>query len=101
MEVEIGKVMYYYEHMDMAVLLLRDTLVTGDHIHIQGMTTDFAQPVAFMEVDHSSVLRAQPGDNVAIKVSRPVQKEDVVYRIVNDVKELHAQAVLERERLID
>ncbi len=100
MEVEIGTVIYYYEHMDMAVLLLRDTLVAGDHIHIQGMATDFAQPVAFMEVDHSSVLRAQPGDNVAVKVSRPVQKGDVVYRVVSDVKEIQAQQVLERERPI-
>jgi hypothetical protein len=97
MEVEIGRVMYYYEHMDMAVLLLKDTLMAGDHIRIQGMMTDFVQPVAFMEIDHSRVLRAQPGDNVAIKVSRPVQKEDVVYRVISEVKAIQAQEDFERE----
>ncbi len=96
MEVEVGKVMYYYEHMDMAVLLLKDTLIAGDHIHILGMTTDFAQPVAFMEIDHSRALRAEPGDNVAIKVAQPVHKEDVVYRIVNEAKVMETQENLVR-----
>ncbi len=98
MEVEIGKVMYYYKQMDMAVLLLSDTLLMGDQIRVVGLLTDFTQPLAFMEIDHTNVLWAESGDNVAIKINQPVHKGDTVYRVVNENREAQAQIAWERER---
>jgi len=87
MEVEIGKITHYYNHLNVAVLRLSDSLKVGDPIHIQGHTTDFMQTVTSMEVDHHAVVWVKPGDDVALKVIEPVHEHDVVYRIVEEVFE--------------
>lgn len=87
MEVEIGKVMHYYNHINVAVLSLTDTLKLGDKIHIMGHTTNLIERVASMEVDYHSVEWVKPGDNVAIKVNEPVHEHDKVYLIVEEAFE--------------
>jgi len=87
MEVEIGKVIHYYDHIHVAVLLLKGEVKLGDEIHIQGHTTDFSQRIASMEMDHDSILWAKHGDNVAIKVEHPVHEHDVVYVVIEQALE--------------
>lgn len=89
MEVEIGKVTHYYNHLNVAVLALTDALKLGDKIHILGHTTDLIERVASMEVDHHSVDWVKPGDNVAIKVNAPVHEHDMVYLVVEETLEAH------------
>ena len=87
MEVEIGKVTHYYNHMGVAVLTLTDSLKLGDRIHIYGHSTDFTQRVSSMEVDHHGIVWVKPGDNVAIRVIQPVHEHDMVYRVVEEMLE--------------
>ena len=87
MEVEIGKVTHYYNHINVAVLSLTDTLKLGDKIHIKGHTTDLIERVGSMEVEHHSVDWVKPGDNVAIKVNEPVHEHDTVYLVVEETLE--------------
>jgi len=87
MEVEIGKVTHYYDHLEVAVLELVEGVKLGDKIHIFGHATDFVQRVTSMEVDHHSVLWVKPGDHMAIKVIQPVHVHDVVYRVVEEEME--------------
>lgn len=87
MELEIGKVIHYYNHLGVAVLTLEEGLKLGDKIHIIGHATDFTQRVTSMEVDHHSVLWVKPGDNMAIKVIQPVHVHDVVFRVVEEEME--------------
>jgi hypothetical protein len=87
MEVEIGKVTHYYDHLEVAVLELVEGLKLGDKIHIFGHATDFVQRVTSMEVDHHSVLWVKLGDHMAIKVIQPVHVHDVVYRVVEEEME--------------
>jgi hypothetical protein len=82
MEVEIGRVTHYYNHIGVAVLKLNDSLKLGDLIHIQGHSTNFTQRVGSMEVEHHAVIWVKAGDNVAIKVVEPVRERDIVYRVV-------------------
>jgi len=82
MEVEIGKVTHYYNHINVAVLKLDDELKLGDMIHIFGHTTDFTQRIGSMEVEHHMVEWVKPGDDVAVKVIEPVREHDIVYRVV-------------------
>ena len=89
MEVEIGKVTHYYDHLNVAVLSLTDTLKLGDKIRIKGHTTDLIERVASMEVNHHSVDWVQAGDDVAIKVNEPVHEHDKVYLIVEEAIEPH------------
>jgi hypothetical protein len=84
MEVEIGRVTHYYNHLNVAVLKLTDSLKLGDKIHILGHTTDFMQRVASMEINHHTVVWVQSGDAVAIKVIGPVHEHDAVYRVVEE-----------------
>ena len=89
MEVEIGTVTHYYNHLNVAVLSITDTLKLGDKIHIIGHTTDLIERVGSMEVDHHSVDWVKPGDNVAIKVNEPVHEHDKVYLVAEETLEPH------------
>ena len=82
MEVEIGRVIHYYDHLHVAVLMLKRVLKIGDEIHIHGQEMDFTQLVKSMEINHASVLWAQPGDDVALEVTAPVHENDKVYRVI-------------------
>ena len=84
MEVEIGWVTEYFDQIGMAVLMLRRMLKVGDQIRIQGQVMDVTQEVTCLEIDHTSVLWAQPGDDVALAVTGPVNVHDRVYRIAKN-----------------
>lgn len=87
MEVEIGKVVHYYNHINVAVLSLTDSLKIGDKIHIVGHATDFTERVSSMEVEHHSIVWVKPGDNVAVKVNQPVHEHDIVFRVTEETLE--------------
>jgi len=89
MEVEIGRVTHYYNHLNVAVLKLTDGLKLGDRIHILGHSTDLIERVASMEVQHHPVVWVKPGDDVAVKVTEPVHEHDLVYRITEESIEPH------------
>ncbi len=84
MELEIGRVTHYYNHLGVAVLKLDEGIKTGDLIHILGHSTDFTQRVTSMEVEHHTVVWVKPGDDVALKVIEPVHEHDIVYRITEE-----------------
>lgn len=81
MEVEIGKVTHYYNHLHVAVLKLNQDLKVGDLIHILGHSTDFMQKVTSLQINYHNVVGVNPGDDVALKVIEPVREHDVVYRV--------------------
>ncbi len=87
MEIEVGRITHYYDHLHVAVLSLQIGLKIGDTIHILGHLTDFTQRVTSMEVEHHSVVIVKPGDDVALKVIEPVRVHDRVYRVVQGMTE--------------
>jgi len=89
MEVEIGKVTHYFNHINVAVLSLTDTLKLGDKIHIVGHTTNLIERVASMEVDHHPVDWVEAGEDVAIKVNELVHEHDNVYLVLEEALEPH------------
>jgi len=89
MEVEIGRVTHYYNHLNVAVLKLVDSLKLGDMIHILGHVTDLTERVASMQVNHHAVVWVKPGDDVAVSVNEPAREHDVVYRVIEEVPEPH------------
>lgn len=76
----IGTVTHYFSHLSVAALSLRAPLSVGERIHIRGHTTDLVQTVESMEIEHERVERANPGDDVAIKVADHVREHDLVFR---------------------
>lgn len=89
MEVEIGRVTHYFNHLNVAVLKLTDNMKLGDTIHILGHVTDLTEKVSSMQVNHHAVVSVKPGDDVALKVNEPVREHDIVYRVVEEAPEPH------------
>ena len=84
MEVRVGKVTHYYNHISVAVLELTGELKVGETIHILGRITNFDQRVSSMEIEHQKIQSAGPGTEVALKVIETVRKGDIVFKFVED-----------------
>lgn len=82
MDIRVGKVTHFFNHLSVAVLELDGELKVGDTICIVGRFTDIEQRVSSMEIDHQKVTAVAPGMDVALKVYEPVRKGDVVYKVV-------------------
>jgi putative protease len=81
-EQEIGLVTHYFDHPHVAVIKLTDgTLAVGDRIRFHGHTSEFAETVTSMEVDHRKVERAQVGDEVAVQVVARARPHDKVIKV--------------------
>ena len=77
----IGIVTHYFNHLSVAILKLETgTLRVGEIIHIKGHTSDFAQPVESMEIDHVHVNEARPGQSFGLRVKEHAREHDVVYK---------------------
>jgi putative protease len=81
MEVEIGRISHYYNHLQVAVLKLKEPLLVGDLIHVLGHSTDFMQKVTSLQIDYHNVTGVNPGDQVALRVIEPVREHDVIYLV--------------------
>lgn len=78
----IGVVTHYFTELAVAVIKL-DTgmLRVGDNIHIRGHTTDFAQRVDSIQVNHAPVAEVGPNDDFGIKLREHAREHDIVYRV--------------------
>jgi putative protease len=82
-EKKIGVVEKYFGKINvMAIRITEDSLNVGDTIKIKGHTTDFEMKVDSMQIEHASVLRAEPGASVGIKSDQRVREHDVVFKVV-------------------
>lgn len=76
----IGTITHWYGHLSVAAIRLTAPLAVGDRIHIKGHTTDLVEAVSSMEIEHASVDRAGPGDDVALAVEGHVRERDLIFR---------------------
>ena len=79
-ETEIGEVMTYYANIEVAAVELSGSVKVGDTIIFRGFTTDLEQKVDSMQIEHDSVQEAKAGDQIGVKVSGKVRKNDRVYK---------------------
>ena len=78
---EIGKIAHFFSKINVAVIDLTEPLSVGDHIRIQGPTTDFEQTVDSMQIEHASVKTAKKGESIGLKVKDKVREKDTVYKV--------------------
>ena len=79
-EPEIGEVMTYYANIGVAAIELTGSVNVGDTIIFRGFTTDMEHKVDSMQIEHESVQEAKAGDQIGVKVSGKVRKNDRVYK---------------------
>lgn len=80
-EKPVGKVTHYYSKLGVAIIELNAALAVGDRVHFQGATTDFAQNVESLQIEHQSVEKAGKGDAVGLKVADKVREHDLVTKV--------------------
>ena len=79
-ETEIGEVMTYYANIGVAAIELTGSVNVGDTIIFRGFTTDMEHKVDSMQIEHDSVQEAKAGDQIGVKVSGKVRKNDRIYK---------------------
>ena len=77
----IGKVIHYFDKIQVAVIALTAPLKVGDTIRMVGGDVDFEQAVDSMEVEHEKIDKAKKGDEVGMKVSGKVRDGYRVYKV--------------------
>lgn len=78
----IGEVSHWFGNINVGGIKLTGELAVGDRIHIQGHTTDFEQEVASMQLDNEDVPKAEPGDEIGIKLQSRARPGDSVYKAI-------------------
>lgn len=81
---QVGQIGHYFDHINVASLVLTEPLRVGDTIHILGHSTDFRQEVTSLQIEHQSVEEAKPGDDVGIKVIQTVHPHDKVFKLTDE-----------------
>lgn len=81
---QIGQVLHYFDHLNVAELTLTEPLHVGDTIHILGHSTDFQQKVTSLQIAHQSVDEAKPGDDVGMKVLQKVHAHDKIFKLTDE-----------------
>jgi U32 family peptidase len=82
MEVRVGHVTHFYNHISVAAVELEaDVLKLGDLIHIKGKRTDIVQPVDSLELEHHKISEAHRGQSIGIRVTEDVHENDVILKV--------------------
>jgi len=59
----------------------KGSLRVGDKIWIKGHTTDLVQDVTSMQIEHAPITEGKQGEQVGVKVSSKVRRNDRVYKV--------------------
>jgi putative protease len=78
--IEIGHIAHFFPKISVAVLDLTLPLAVGDRVLFKGPSTDFEQIVESMQIDRASIQRAEGGQSIGLKVTKPVKEKDIVYK---------------------
>jgi hypothetical protein len=77
----VGKVINYFQKIQVGVVELSDTLRINDSVQIEGAHTSFDQTITSMQIDNKPIEKADAGQLVAIKVVKRIRLNDLVYRV--------------------
>lgn len=79
-EKEIGKVIHWYDKINVAVIKLSAALKVGEAIKIKRGEEEFEETIASMQVDYKDVTSGKKGDEVAVKFSQKAKEGAVLYK---------------------
>ena len=82
--VRIGEVTHFFDRINVAVIQLSNTLSKGDNVHFLGHGSDFSQEIGSIQIEHESIESAHKGQEIAIKVIKPVKPHTSIFLITDD-----------------
>ncbi len=78
----IGKVVHYYDKLEVAIIdLEKGGLKVGDEIKFKKGEEEFKQKIDSLQIDHESVESVKKGDSFGMKVSQPTKPGTEVYSL--------------------
>ena len=81
----VGTVTHYFGQPHVAIVEITEgELRVGDRIRVVGRTSEFAQEIESMQLDHAPVASANVGDSVGIEVAERTREHDRVYLVRGD-----------------
>lgn len=78
---KLGKVTHFYDKIGVAVLELTGAIKIGDQVKFVKNEEEFEQTVDSLQLDRKEIKSAKKGDDVAIKVDKPVKTGTLVYLV--------------------
>ncbi len=75
----IGKIVHWYDKINVAVIELEKTLKVGDKVIIKHGDQEFEETIASMELEHEAVKSGKKGQGVAVKLSQKAGENSKVY----------------------
>jgi len=81
----IGKVEQFFEKISVAAIKLDDSLNIGDIIEIGNNIESIKQKVESIEINKKSIEHAKKGEHIGIKLKWKVNKNDTVFKILNNL----------------
>ena len=82
--VRVGKVTHFFDRINVAVVQLSNTLNKGDTVHFLGHGSDFTQEISSMQIEHEAIDSAEKGQEVALKVDKPVRKHTSIFLLTDE-----------------
>jgi len=79
--VKVGKVIHYYDKIEVAVVELLKPLKNGDKIKISGHDNEFTQVISSMQIEHQQLEEAKKGQSIGLKVDKPVKEGDELFLV--------------------
>ncbi|OGH10802.1 MAG: hypothetical protein A3B38_03820 [Candidatus Levybacteria bacterium RIFCSPLOWO2_01_FULL_36_13] len=77
----IGKVIHYYDKIEVAVIQLSKGLKVGDKVKFVHGEDSFEQDVESMQLEHVQITEGKKGQEIAIKVDKKVSSGTLVYLV--------------------
>ena len=76
---EIGKVIHWFDKINVAVLKLSAPLKKGDVVSVKRGEQEFEETISSMQIDHEDVDKGKKGDEVAVKFSNKTKEGATIY----------------------
>jgi hypothetical protein len=80
-EKPIGVVTHYFNHLNVAIVKLKQELKKGTNVKFTGHTTNFEQEASEIQYDHEDIEGGKKGQEVGIKVKDQVREGDEVFTV--------------------
>lgn len=75
---ELGKVIHWYDKINVAVVELSAPLSKGDKVVVKRGDEEFEDTITSIQIDHEDVDSAKKGDNAAVKLSKKAKEGSLV-----------------------
>jgi putative protease len=82
--VRVGEVTHFFDRINVAAILLTHPLHKGDQVHFLGHGSDFTQEITSLQIEHEAVENAPKGEEVAVRVVKPVKAHTSVFLITEE-----------------